>query len=156
MPCRHYPLQQNFRPSASQALHKALKRGRLEKLGGKYRLNPCWGGGPTVRIFYAPFSCPSLLLSHYLRKTCSKAQSLNTLVPSSRPQNARPDALQPTVRSHRPHHIRTFHQDSPQPRRHLCMHMGTHHTCTRCTLTSLHSRHIHTIRHTIPTVQDGM
>jgi len=45
---RHYPLQQNFRPSASQALHKALKRGRLEKVGGKYRLNPSWGGGPTV------------------------------------------------------------------------------------------------------------
>ncbi|KAF8582818.1 hypothetical protein K439DRAFT_1634941 [Ramaria rubella] len=44
----HYPLQQNFRPSASQALHKALKRGRLEKIGGKYRLNPSWGGGPTT------------------------------------------------------------------------------------------------------------
>ncbi|GJJ13284.1 hypothetical protein Clacol_007535 [Clathrus columnatus] len=44
----HYPLQQNFRPSASQALHKALKRGRLEKIGGKYRLNPAWGGGPTT------------------------------------------------------------------------------------------------------------
>ncbi|KAF8527461.1 hypothetical protein BU17DRAFT_61604 [Hysterangium stoloniferum] len=44
----HYPLQQNFRPSASQALHKALKRGRLEKIGGKYRLNPSWGGGPTI------------------------------------------------------------------------------------------------------------
>ncbi|KIJ54403.1 hypothetical protein M422DRAFT_775522 [Sphaerobolus stellatus SS14] len=45
---QHYPLQQNFRPSASQALHKALKRGRLEKVGGKYRLNPSWGGGPTT------------------------------------------------------------------------------------------------------------
>lgn len=44
----HYPLQQNFRPSASQALHKALRRGRLAKVGGKYRLNPEWGGGPTT------------------------------------------------------------------------------------------------------------
>jgi hypothetical protein len=42
----HYPLQSNFRPSASQALQKAFKRGRLEKFpGGKYRLNASWGGG---------------------------------------------------------------------------------------------------------------
>ena len=42
-----YPVQANFRPSASQALQKAYKRGRLEKssTGGKYRLNPVWGGG---------------------------------------------------------------------------------------------------------------
>ncbi|KAF8523194.1 hypothetical protein JB92DRAFT_1615254 [Gautieria morchelliformis] len=51
----HYPLQQNFRPSASQALHKALKRGRLEKIGGKYRLNPSWGGGPTVLVSQMPW-----------------------------------------------------------------------------------------------------
>ncbi len=45
-----YPLQTNFRPSASQALQKAYKRGRLEKrAGGKYRLNPSWEGG-AVRI----------------------------------------------------------------------------------------------------------
>lgn len=42
----HYPLQANFRPSASQALQKAYKRGRLEKnKDGKYRLNPSWEGG---------------------------------------------------------------------------------------------------------------
>jgi hypothetical protein len=41
-----WPLQINFRPSASQALQKAFKRGRLEKSqSGKYRLNPAWGGG---------------------------------------------------------------------------------------------------------------
>lgn len=41
-----YPLQTNFRPSASQALQKAFKRGRLEKgPGGKYRLNASWEGG---------------------------------------------------------------------------------------------------------------
>lgn len=56
---RHYPLQQNFRPSASQALHKALRRGRLAKVGGKYRLNPEWGGGPTVGVhFHFPLSKP--------------------------------------------------------------------------------------------------
>ncbi|KIM89121.1 hypothetical protein PILCRDRAFT_813030 [Piloderma croceum F 1598] len=46
----HYPLQSNFRPSASQALQKAYKRGRLEKSSnGKYRLNPLWEGGSTTR-----------------------------------------------------------------------------------------------------------
>ncbi|OBZ71181.1 hypothetical protein A0H81_08655 [Grifola frondosa] len=45
-----YPLQTNFRPSASQALQKAYKRGRLEKrAGGKYRLNPSWEGGATSK-----------------------------------------------------------------------------------------------------------
>ena len=41
-----YPLQANFRPSASQALQKAFKRGRFEKnKEGKYRLNASWEGG---------------------------------------------------------------------------------------------------------------
>ncbi|KAM5533617.1 hypothetical protein V8D89_012730 [Ganoderma adspersum] len=45
-----YPLQTNFRPSASQALQKAYKRGRLEKRsGGKYRLNANWEGGATSK-----------------------------------------------------------------------------------------------------------
>ncbi|KAF9009449.1 hypothetical protein BDQ17DRAFT_1348121 [Cyathus striatus] len=45
-----YPLQSNFRPSASQALQKAYKRGRFEKsTGGKYRLNASWEGGNTSR-----------------------------------------------------------------------------------------------------------
>lgn len=48
-----YPLQSNFRPSASQALQKAFKRGRFEKSSnGKYRLNATWEGG-NVRIFSA-------------------------------------------------------------------------------------------------------
>jgi linker histone H1 and H5 family len=47
----HYPLQTNFRPSASQALQKAFKRGRLEKSsGGKYRLNAAWEGGNVSLI----------------------------------------------------------------------------------------------------------
>ncbi|KAG0701396.1 hypothetical protein DFH29DRAFT_927051 [Suillus ampliporus] len=46
----HYPLQSNFRPSASQALQKAFKRGRLEKgNNGKYRLNSHWEGGNTSK-----------------------------------------------------------------------------------------------------------
>ncbi|KAH7885287.1 hypothetical protein F5I97DRAFT_1363265 [Phlebopus sp. FC_14] len=46
----HYPLQTNFRPSASQALQKAYKRGRLEKgSNGKYRLNENWEGGNTSK-----------------------------------------------------------------------------------------------------------
>ncbi|KAK2460628.1 hypothetical protein APHAL10511_007098 [Amanita phalloides] len=45
-----YPLQSNFRPSASQALQKAYKRGRFEKTsGGKYKLNTAWEGGNTSR-----------------------------------------------------------------------------------------------------------
>lgn len=40
-----WPLNANFRPSASQALQKAYKRGRLEKVGTKYKLNPNWHGG---------------------------------------------------------------------------------------------------------------
>ncbi|KAJ4495073.1 hypothetical protein C8J55DRAFT_498303, partial [Lentinula edodes] len=46
----HYRVQANFRPSASQALQKAFKRGRFEKsLSGKYRLNPNCKGGNTPR-----------------------------------------------------------------------------------------------------------
>ena len=46
-----YPLQSNFRPSASQALQKAFKRGRFEKgSNGKYRLNATWNGG-NVRLW---------------------------------------------------------------------------------------------------------
>lgn len=45
-----YPLHTNFRPSASQALQKAFKRGRLEKgSNGRYRLNASWDGGSTSR-----------------------------------------------------------------------------------------------------------
>jgi hypothetical protein len=41
-----YPLHTNFRPSASQALQKAFKRGRLEKgSNNRYRLNASWDGG---------------------------------------------------------------------------------------------------------------
>lgn len=43
---QRYPVQQNFRPSASQALQRAFKRGRFEKsASGKYRLNVNFDGG---------------------------------------------------------------------------------------------------------------
>lgn len=54
----HYPLQTNFRPSASQALQKAYKRGRLEKgTNGRYRLNENWEGGnvsPRSTYYFDP------------------------------------------------------------------------------------------------------
>jgi len=45
----HWPLMTNFRPSASQALQKAFKRGRLQKVGTNYRLNADWAGGSTSK-----------------------------------------------------------------------------------------------------------
>jgi hypothetical protein len=45
---RHWPLIPNFRPSASQALARALKRGRLRKEGTLYSLNPAWTSGHTI------------------------------------------------------------------------------------------------------------
>ncbi|KAF9019217.1 hypothetical protein BDZ89DRAFT_1073247, partial [Hymenopellis radicata] len=45
----HYPVQSNFRPSASQALQKAYKRGRFEKNNtGKYRMNPHYTGNGSI------------------------------------------------------------------------------------------------------------
>ena len=45
---RHWPLIPNFRPSASQALARALKRGRLLKEGTLYSLNPAWTSDHTT------------------------------------------------------------------------------------------------------------
>lgn len=51
-----YPLQSNFRPSASQALQKAFKRGRFEKSSnGKYRLNATWEGGNVRHPYISSF-----------------------------------------------------------------------------------------------------
>ena len=55
-----YPLQSNFRPSASQALQKAFKRGRFEKSSnGRYRLNATWEGG---NVYYFLIITPSLFV----------------------------------------------------------------------------------------------
>lgn len=58
----HFPLVNNFRASAHQALGKTFKRGRLQKIGSKYRLNPEWSGGTvsvgaTILFPYVAFSC---------------------------------------------------------------------------------------------------
>lgn len=51
-----YPLQSNFRPSASQALQKAFKRGRFEKSSnGKYRLSATWEGGNVRRYLVSRY-----------------------------------------------------------------------------------------------------
>ncbi|KAF7299573.1 H15 domain-containing protein [Mycena chlorophos] len=66
-----YPVQSNFRPSASQALQKAYRRGRFEKsTSGKYRLNPNWEGGssstrratrrPQTQAAVAPLTKPRM------------------------------------------------------------------------------------------------
>ncbi|KZO97203.1 hypothetical protein CALVIDRAFT_597898 [Calocera viscosa TUFC12733] len=60
-----YPINSNFRPSAHQAIQKSHKRGRLEKTGNKYRLNPDWDGTiltkkPTRRPKPASDSAPAL------------------------------------------------------------------------------------------------
>jgi hypothetical protein len=53
-----YPVQSNFRPSASQALQKAFKRGRLEKSNsGKYRLSATWEGGNVRGFPTLDFKC---------------------------------------------------------------------------------------------------
>ncbi|KAF8810106.1 hypothetical protein BYT27DRAFT_7232045 [Phlegmacium glaucopus] len=84
-----YPLQSNFRPSASQALQKAYRRGRFEKSsGGKYRLNPTWDGGNT------------------LRRSTRRPQTQNSLS-SGPPATASPFTKTPLVHHH--------HQQTPAP-----------------------------------------
>lgn len=57
-----YPVQSNFRPSASQALQKAYKRGRLEKSSNnKYRINAAWEGGNVRALLDFVPSVPWLI-----------------------------------------------------------------------------------------------
>lgn len=63
-----YPVQSNFRPSASQALQKAYRRGRFEKSSsGKYRLNPKWDGS-TVSLVLT--MCMRLCCLYYFTYSC--------------------------------------------------------------------------------------
>lgn len=65
----HYPLQSNFRPSASQALQKAFKRGRLEKgNNGKYRLNSNWEGGNVSTALWFVLRLLNLLFTRLPRE----------------------------------------------------------------------------------------
>ncbi|TDL18108.1 hypothetical protein BD410DRAFT_793595 [Rickenella mellea] len=92
----HYPLQQNFRPSASQALQKAFRRGRLEKSNeGKYRLNASWEGGNTSR--------------RTTRRPQAQSQMLGPLVSAS------PPAQTPTLFAHHPLQHPSQHRPQHQP-----------------------------------------
>lgn len=52
-----YPLQSNFRPSASQALQRAFKRGRfIKSANGKYKLNSSFDGITVCLTWDAPLS----------------------------------------------------------------------------------------------------
>ncbi|KAG6865624.1 hypothetical protein C0991_000911 [Blastosporella zonata] len=85
----HYPLQSNFRPSASQALQKAFKRGRFQKSsGGKYRLNTSWEGGNTSR------------------RTTRRPQTQNP--PTASPAPASPFTHAPLVHHNQPTQAPTF------------------------------------------------
>jgi hypothetical protein len=97
-----YPLQSNFRPSASQALQKAYRRGRFEKSsGGKYRLNPTWDGG-NVRA--SLFQLTYIQLTVYfiiqtLRRSTRRPQTQNSLS-SGPPAPASPFTKTPLVHHH--------------------------------------------------------
>lgn len=104
-----YPLQSNFRPSASQALQKAYRRGRFEKSsGGKYRLNPAWDGGnvryrlPTSSINL--FTNDSAYFIQTLRRSTRRPQTQNS-ISSGPPAPASPFTKTPLVHHH--------HQQTP-------------------------------------------
>jgi len=48
--CRNYPCNPKFRASASQALQKALKKGRLLKTGSLYKINPEFNPATAVNL----------------------------------------------------------------------------------------------------------
>ncbi|PBK74925.1 hypothetical protein ARMSODRAFT_1013900 [Armillaria solidipes] len=77
----HYPVQANFRPSASQALQKAFRRGRFEKSGsGKYRLNPEYKGN-NVRysyMFRAWHRLHSAVVKTISRRPTRRPQTVNS------------------------------------------------------------------------------
>ncbi|KAF5345512.1 hypothetical protein D9758_012034 [Tetrapyrgos nigripes] len=77
----HYPVQSNFRASASQALQKALRKGRVKKNteSGKYSLNPEWKGGPTVR---RPTRRPQTLNAPPASSPSSRSQPRAARVPA--------------------------------------------------------------------------
>ena len=79
-----YPLQTNFRPSASQALQKAFKRGRLEKgPGGKYRLNASWEGGSVGLLLWLMTFVSGLMFAEQTsRRTTRRPLTHQIVVPS--------------------------------------------------------------------------
>ncbi|CAB4421543.1 unnamed protein product [Rhizophagus irregularis] len=51
-----YPLHKNFRASASQALQKAVKKGRVFRIGTVYKINPNYRPAKNSSIFKRPSS----------------------------------------------------------------------------------------------------
>ncbi|KAH9484091.1 hypothetical protein JR316_0003571 [Psilocybe cubensis] len=93
-----YPLQSNFRPSASQALQKAYRRGRFDKgPNGKYRLNPSWEGGNTTR------------------RTTRRPQTQNASTAPTASTPAPPFTHAPLVHHHHGHAATPSTQPAPQP-----------------------------------------
>lgn len=97
-----YPLQTNFRPSASQALQKAFKRGRLEKSsGGKYRLNASWEGGSSSR--------------RTTRRPQTHNQTTAVLQHSQSSSSHSPFTHAPLIRSSQPHPHYPYGYPPPPP-----------------------------------------
>lgn len=113
----HYPLHPNFRPSASQALQKAFKRGRLEKSDGekKYRLNPSWDGavsplflweknmscGRYTTPTYSSCSSRTFLYAQTSRRHTRRPMS-NGLIMQPSPMNSSPFTNVPLMHHHQP------------------------------------------------------
>ncbi|KAI0322005.1 hypothetical protein OF83DRAFT_77318 [Amylostereum chailletii] len=97
----HYPLQSNFRPSASQALQKAYKRGRLDKSAtGRYKINASWDGGSTSsrRATRRPQSSThhTLQQSHHARQNTSSSPFTHAPLPHRPSPGPPPQAHQQT------------------------------------------------------------
>lgn len=140
----------NFRPSASQALQKAYKRGRLEKVGGKYRLNPNWEGGnvrcsrrrlqssPITELNPCPLSCrhPNAPLDvlRWVKETVR-------LPPLPLPQPITP-MLGANPPPSRPVPTRTTHQDHPSPPLHHLWLVLVHPSLQPLTCHLVHARQV--------------
>ncbi|PVF94047.1 hypothetical protein CPB86DRAFT_876672 [Serendipita vermifera] len=85
---KNWPLIPNFRPSASQALARALKKGRLVKNASLYSLNSQWIEGQTST---APdYSLQQLMNRSGVRTSQSAASRVKTQIPI---QNTNGDAI---------------------------------------------------------------
>ncbi|KAJ7259568.1 hypothetical protein B0H12DRAFT_419485 [Mycena haematopus] len=111
-----YPVQSNFRPSASQALQKAFRRGRFQKSSdGKYRLNPNWEGGnsSTRRATRRPQTQNAIPAAQKARAAAAAASAaarprhsiLPPLPTPHPPATARPTPLLETPKQAPPTHL---------------------------------------------------
>jgi hypothetical protein len=100
-----YPLHSNFRPSASQTLQKAFKRGRLNKSeSGKYTINVAWEGS-TVRSPVYMQARSHILSPQSLKRT--RRPHVSATQPYTKPPTplvARPLLSSQSVALTNPHH----------------------------------------------------